>query len=960
MPPLGTARPSYPSLTLSARGVCFRAHARQAELSQLLGAGASPSRGDAPPRGSPASSSVGSAGSSGARRRRDARAAAAAAAAAAEADARGGVERGAGVVDESGAGAEQDVAMSSPPVNRRRRRTGDEGRRDRPTEAPGGGSRAHNAVRTPVQPVVGDHGIPAVAAVSAARAEQPLPRDVAEERRHTADLDGSLSPESVGSARLDSGSGFVGDESVISDGSDVRSGDRHRGPEGPRVARYKGGSDSASTDTGVARGLRMGDNLAEYEASTGLSGIAAYQMKITALERQLASAQAETRRWQQRYHTDMADAEERCAGYCRQLDAANENVQRLVRATSDADDALARAEAERDHASVRVPELEEEVARLRALVESLATPGRSAKRTAAEEKFWSEIATPDLVRASTPSGQWVAEVGEPRGSPQGSPGSDLLAAMEDREIGVGMENRIVSVDARAITKAAEYAELDGLVPPGTSFGAPRGPTATMLTANANARNHIRQLKREVHDLKNQLDAATRERSDTHRLLAQERQASTRAAMRVQTQLKGCVRRIRYLVSERKAAAQKIEKQTKYITRLESRLLHDTLKRKGGVARVQRAADAAAARLGKESAGRDEVLAAILQQDGNGDGPGPAAPAAPADADGRGRPVAPPRVIEQRGRGDRDDGPGAPAPADGALVVPRSAERRASEADMRWAEWYRLKQQADSKPGPARRKTPPLPPPTQVERPSGPIAAAKNPLKRYTAPIDPSERFDDPAGARAVDPATRGGEAGRKSSGGAPGVDSSVVSERNASIREELEELDAELRMAAADLEVPLPVDDGEAGALVGREGHDMDTWDISESMDDGLGTRKLPGRSPGGSTAPRSPVQMAPHPHPLSAYERELPPEQKRDVAAHRRRRSLSATPPTGHPLAGAAKHSRTIRRAAMAGQQGGYATSGAGRQRRAQGDAKRASSGRPAAVGVSRGRGTPGTPLRE
>ena len=95
--------------------------------------------------------------------------------------------------------------------------------------------------------------------------------------------------------------------------------------------------------------------------------------------------------------------EEKCLEYCQEIDSLSatleEQIERNVKVEVLLKDALARAgkaETERD-------DLEKNVLNLRSLVEEhLSKPPHYEQRALVEQKFWDELATPEVLKKSRP------------------------------------------------------------------------------------------------------------------------------------------------------------------------------------------------------------------------------------------------------------------------------------------------------------------------------------------------------------------------------------------------------------------------------------------------------------------------------------------------------------------------------------------------------------------------------
>ena len=271
-------------------------------------------------------------------------------------------------------------------------------------------------------------------------------------------------------------------------------------------------------------------------ATEAVSNLSTIEMKqrLRVLEHQVRTLRNENGQLETRYHTDMEASEQKCAMYSSQLDKLTQQVEHLVERNVDVIAEKEELEDRAHRAEERCRVLSANAGTLRELVtEYLSAPTDEAQRTFHEKEFWDKFATPMILAESKPPTDYrpFTVDGETKSS----------NVMQRGDLGYGM------LKAHPV----HTQELEATM----------GRLKIALSEN----------KR----LGNELEALQLKNASMHSKQRKSVGESRGLIQRQQRWLMGTVRRMKWVLSQKKDLEEELNKRSKYIGKLETKLLSST-------------------------------------------------------------------------------------------------------------------------------------------------------------------------------------------------------------------------------------------------------------------------------------------------------------------------------------------------------------------------------------------------
>ena len=162
-------------------------------------------------------------------------------------------------------------------------------------------------------------------------------------------------------------------------------------------------SSSSASSSSSSSSFAQFAPLVDLEHSVADGTVLDLKHRLRTTERSHGLLQRQYEALQRKYHTEAAQAEEKCLRYCKQIDNLTAALEQLIEKNVDLGAEVAHERAEGGLARDRVADLEESLGTMRQLMmEYLSKPTAAAKRSAAEKEFWKKLATPEVLAQSRP------------------------------------------------------------------------------------------------------------------------------------------------------------------------------------------------------------------------------------------------------------------------------------------------------------------------------------------------------------------------------------------------------------------------------------------------------------------------------------------------------------------------------------------------------------------------------
>ena len=248
------------------------------------------------------------------------------------------------------------------------------------------------------------------------------------------------------------------------------------------------------------------------------------QLRIRELEHQVSLLRTKHSQLQAKYHHDVSAADEKALAYGKQVDNLVSQVEHLVARNADTAAQKTEAEIRSQEYLSRVNHLEMSSGTLRNLVlEFLSNPSEQKLRSMEEVRFWDQFATPEIISKSRPPQDFKVA---------NTVGSGPIAFLQAHPVHVQ--------------------ELEA--------------TRTRLNA----------LERENRKLRTKLENLQQETLTSRSKHAAKHTQAQALIAKQQKWLMGTVRRIKWVLKKRGELEETLKQRSKYISKLESKLLHQAM------------------------------------------------------------------------------------------------------------------------------------------------------------------------------------------------------------------------------------------------------------------------------------------------------------------------------------------------------------------------------------------------
>ena len=305
------------------------------------------------------------------------------------------------------------------------------------------------------------------------------------------------------------------------------------------------------------------DNDTRIMTSTGTFDMATVEMKqrLRILEHQVKNLRSENRQLLNTRNREINLQEKKTLKYSKQIDALAQQLEQVVERNVDVLAEKEELENRAEAAEERIRILESNAGSLRALVtEYLSTPTEESKRSFHEKEFWDKVATPRLMAESMPPASYDSQNNlkqNLKNLKRGDMGYDVIRAhpIHTNEL----ESRLAQLKA---------------------------------TTAENLR------------LRRQLDKLQHENSEMHTKQKTSIKEGRELIARQQRWLMGTVRRMKWVVSQKKQLEKDLKSRSLYVGKLETKLLKQTSQIRGLRNQLKRKINSKRKKPGKKIAGKN--------------------------------------------------------------------------------------------------------------------------------------------------------------------------------------------------------------------------------------------------------------------------------------------------------------------------------------------------------------------
>jgi hypothetical protein len=281
------------------------------------------------------------------------------------------------------------------------------------------------------------------------------------------------------------------------------------------------------------------ENDDKIETSIGTFDMASVEMKqrLRILEHQVKNLRNENKNLLQSRNRDIELHEKKTLKYSKQIDALAQQLEQVVERNVDILAEKEELENRAENAEERIRILESNAGSLRALVtEYLSTPTEESKRSFHEKEFWDKVATPRLMAESMPPASYDSK----------SNLTQNLKKLKRGDMGYDV------IRAHPV----HTQELE----------------STLAQLKATTAENLR--------IRRHLDKLQRENSEMHLNQKKSMKDGRELIERQQRWLMGTVRRMKWVVSQKKQLEKDLKSRSLYVGKLETKLLKQTSQIRG--------------------------------------------------------------------------------------------------------------------------------------------------------------------------------------------------------------------------------------------------------------------------------------------------------------------------------------------------------------------------------------------